>query len=124
MKVVITGGAGFIGFRLVKRLLEVGELTGPDGNKQAIDAITLFDVGEPLDQPQKEGVTIKAVTGDISNGATVRDLIDRDDISVFHLASVVSGGGEKDFDLAMRVNLDVYKFGTHQHSKLQQEQHQ
>ena len=106
MKVVITGGAGFIGFRLAKRLLEVGELTGPDGNKQAIDAITLFDVGEPLQQPQKEGVTIKVVTGDISDGATVRNLIDCDDISVFHLASVVSGGGEKDFDLAMRVNLD------------------
>ena len=106
MKVVITGGAGFLGFRLAKRLLEVGELTGPDGNKHAIDAITLFDVGKPLEKLQKEGVTIKAVTGDISDSATVNNLIDRDDISVFHLASIVSGGGEKDFDLAMRVNLD------------------
>ena len=46
------------------------------------------------------------VEGDISDRATVEGLIDRDDISVFHLASVVSGGGEKDFDLAIRVNLD------------------
>src|SRR3546814_10693804 len=34
-----------------------------------------------------------------------RALIDRDGVSVFHLASVVSGGGERDFDLALRVNL-------------------
>lgn len=106
MKVVITGGAGFIGFRLAKRLLELKELTGPNGNKQVIDAITLFDVGEPPEQLQKEGVTITTVTGDISDGPTVRKLIDRDDISVFHLASVVSGEGEKNFNLALQVNLD------------------
>ncbi|MGI9371808.1 MAG: NAD-dependent epimerase/dehydratase family protein, partial [Hyphomicrobiales bacterium] len=49
---------------------------------------------------------VTIVDGDISDGATVATLVDRDDISIFHLASVVSGGGEKDFDLAMRVNLD------------------
>ena len=58
MKVVITGGAGFLGFRLAKRLLEIGELTGPDGNKHAIDTITLFDVGKPLEKLQKEGGTL------------------------------------------------------------------
>ena len=36
----------------------------------------------------------------------MKKLFDRPDLSVFHLASVVSGGGELDFDLAMRVNLD------------------
>jgi nucleoside-diphosphate-sugar epimerase len=48
---------------------------------------------------------VKLQAGDISDAAVVRGLVDRDDVSVFHLASVVSGGGEKDFDLAMRVNL-------------------
>ena len=52
------------------------------------------------------GSSVKTETGDISDRDRVFGLIDRDDISVFHLASVVSGGGEKDFDLAMRVNLD------------------
>jgi nucleoside-diphosphate-sugar epimerase len=46
------------------------------------------------------------VSGEIADRDTVFDLVDRDDISVFHLASVVSGGGELDFDLAMSVNLD------------------
>ncbi len=106
MKVVITGGAGFIGFRLAKRLIEIGELTAPDGTKTAIDEILLFDVGEPVEPLVTEGVTVRAVAGDISDRATVMGLFDRDDISAFHLASVVSGGGEQDFDLAMRVNLE------------------
>ena len=49
---------------------------------------------------------VALVAGDIADAATVSGLIDGDDVSVFHLASVVSGGGEKDFDLALRVNLD------------------
>jgi len=106
MKVVITGGAGFIGLRLANRLLEAGELTGPSGAPEPIDALTLFDVGPPAAIPSAAGVAVEVVTGDIADHDTVFDLIDRDDIAVFHLASVVSGGAERDFDLAMRTNLD------------------
>lgn len=106
MKVVITGGAGFIGLRLANRLIELGELTGPSGAPEPIDALTLFDVGPPAAIPSAAGVAVEVVTGDIADHDTVFDLIDRDDIAVFHLASVVSGGAERDFDLAMRTNLD------------------
>ncbi len=106
MKVVITGGAGFIGLRLANRLIELGELTGPSGAPEPIDALTLFDVGPPAAIPSAAGVAVEVVTGDIADRDTVFDLIDRDDIAVFHLASVVSGGAERDFDLAMRTNLD------------------
>ena len=106
MKVVITGGAGFLGLRLAKNLSQIGELTGPKNTRRSIDTITLFDLDKPSEPVRKEGMMIEAVTGDISDHRTVNDLIDRDDISVFHLASVVSAGGEQDFDLAMRVNLD------------------
>lgn len=106
MKVVITGGCGFIGQRLTRRLLELGRLTGPSGEAEAIEEIRLFDAvdlpARPADFDGRVGVT----TGDIADRDLVFSLIDRDDIAVFHLASVVSGGGEKDFDLAMRVNLD------------------
>ena len=106
MKVVITGGAGFLGLRLAKNLSQIGKLTGPKNTRRSIDTITLFDLDKPSEPLRKEGMRIEAVTGDISDHRTVNDLIDRDDISVFHLASVVSAGGEQDFDLAMRVNLD------------------
>lgn len=105
MKVVITGGAGFIGQRLAQALLQRGRLTGPDGAESEIDTLLLFDQAVPGARPAWADARVALQEGDIADAATVRALIDRDDISVFHLASVVSGGGEKDFDLAMRVNL-------------------
>ena len=105
MKVVITGGAGFIGLRLGAALLQRGSLTAPNGTQEAIDSLLLFDVNAPAVRPDWADDRVVFQTGDISDAATVSALIDRDDISVFHLASVVSGGGERDFDLAMRVNL-------------------
>jgi nucleoside-diphosphate-sugar epimerase len=106
MKVVITGGTGFIGLRLARRLLEAGRLTGPSGAPEEIDELLLFDRTVPEARPS--GLDERAVlsAGDIADRETVLGLIDRDDIAVFHLASVLSGGGEKDFDLAMRTNLD------------------
>ncbi len=105
MKVVITGGTGFIGRMLARAILERGTLTGPSGAQEEVDAITLFDAVEPTVPLEGLDERAKIVIGDISDRDLVTALIDRDDISVFHLASVVSGGGEKDFDLAIRVNL-------------------
>ncbi len=110
MKVVITGGAGFLGLRLATRLLELGKLKGPDGQLHHIDELVLFDLHEPTEVPAQKGIKVNCVCGQVSNRETVQALIDRDDISVFHLASVVSGEGEKNFDLAMRVNLDGARY--------------
>ena len=106
MKILITGGGGFLGVRLAQALIGRGELTAPDATSQSIDEVMLFDQSIPETTPAGLDGRVSWVAGDISDGDTVRGLVDRPDISVFHLASVVSGGGEKDFDLAMRVNLD------------------
>jgi nucleoside-diphosphate-sugar epimerase len=106
VKVVITGGTGFLGLRLARTLLARGELAGSNGARAAIDAMVLFDQAAPDKRPDGLDERVSFVAGDISDRDTVFSLVDRDDVSVFHLASVVSGGGEKDFDLAMRVNLD------------------
>ncbi len=105
MKVVITGGTGFIGRMLARAILKRGALTGPGGGQEEIDAITLFDAFAPPAPIEGLDDRVNIVVGDISDTDRVASLVDRDDISVFHLASVVSGGGEKDFDLAIRVNL-------------------
>ena len=105
MKVVITGGTGFIGRMLARSILARGSLTGPSGAQEEVDAITLFDAVEPPVPLTGLDARAKVVIGDIADKDLVFGLLDRDDVSVFHLASVVSGGGEKDFDLAIRVNL-------------------
>jgi nucleoside-diphosphate-sugar epimerase len=105
MKVVITGGAGFVGFLLGRRLAALGRITGPKGKAEEIDEIVLFDMAVPDKRPADLDQRIKLQAGEISDPQAVRRLIDRKDISVFHLASVLSGGGEQDFDMAMRVNL-------------------
>jgi nucleoside-diphosphate-sugar epimerase len=106
MKIIITGGAGFIGLQLACRLTALGALTGTSGRSEKIDEILLFDMVVPERRPDGLDERAKFVAGEISDQATVKRLFDRRDLSVFHLASVVSGGGEQDFDLAMRVNLD------------------
>jgi nucleoside-diphosphate-sugar epimerase len=105
MKVVITGGTGFIGRRLAQRLLQRNAIAGPDGRETPIDELVLFDVAAPA-MPIAEDRRLKVVTGDIADAETVRRLIDRPTGTVFHLAAIVSGEAEANTDLGYRVNLD------------------
>jgi nucleoside-diphosphate-sugar epimerase len=105
MKVVITGGAGFIGRRLGERLLARGALAGPDGRDAAIDEIVLFDMTAPA-PPLAADKRLRIVTGDIADAAAIRRLIDAPTTTVFHLAAVVSAEAEANTDIGYRVNLD------------------
>ena len=106
MKVVVTGGCGFLGTRLARKLLERGELTGPDGVATPIDEIALADVQVPAERPSWADQRVSFWSGDVADPAWTESLVDRDDISVFHLASIVSSHAETDLDLALRVNID------------------
>lgn len=108
MKIVITGGAGFIGLMLARRLLGETEVYGPDGRATGIDEIELFDQAIPTERPAGLDARVRFTAGEISDKDALRRLMNRADIGVYHLASVVSGGGERDFDLAMRVNLTAH----------------
>ncbi len=103
MKIVITGGTGFIGRRLALKLLEKNDLDFGRG-QGALDSLVAFDVGEP-DPPFPDDPRLETVTGDVTDPDQLRALITPDTDAVFHLAAVVSAGAEADFDLGMRVNL-------------------
>jgi len=104
MKVVVTGGAGFLGQMLIRALCERGQLTRSDGAQYRIEQIV------SIDQAQSGRLFIDDrvgyVVGDIANAPFLSHVLARDTDSVFHLAAVVSGQAESDFDLGMRVNLD------------------
>ncbi|HEX6978985.1 MAG TPA: D-erythronate dehydrogenase [Alphaproteobacteria bacterium] len=104
MQVVITGGAGMLGKKLAKKLLERGTLAGPDGTPTKIERLILLDVAEAPDIPKDPRVSF--VAGEVSDTSLMRRLIAGDTGSVFHFAAVVSAGAEADFDLGYRVNLD------------------
>jgi nucleoside-diphosphate-sugar epimerase len=103
MKVVVTGGGGFLGLRLARTLLARGKLTAA-GSEREISKIVLLDGAYPPQMPKDS--RLEVVTGDISDAATVARVVTPDTGSVFHLAAVVSGAAEADFDLGMRVNLE------------------
>jgi nucleoside-diphosphate-sugar epimerase len=103
MHVLITGGAGFLGKALTARLLQRGQLSAATGRDEPIDEITLTDMvrAEGLDDRR-----ITQVVGDIADRTLLERVITPQTTAIFHLAAVVSGQAEADFDLGMRVNLD------------------
>lgn len=106
MKVVITGGTGFLGLRLARKILERGSLTGASGGQETVDEMVLFDAVTPAERPEGLDDRVTIESGDVSDAATIAKLVNGPSLSVFHLASVVSAGAEQDFDLAMKVNVD------------------
>jgi nucleoside-diphosphate-sugar epimerase len=99
MRVLITGGAGFIGRKLALRLLERGQLQG-----RGLEALTLFDLFPAENLP--DDPRIGAVAGDITRPGVLLDLLRPGYDAVYHLAAVVSGAAEADIDLGYAVNLD------------------
>jgi D-erythronate 2-dehydrogenase len=100
MHVLITGAAGMIGRKLVARLADAKALNG-----EPIEKLTLIDVVAPQ-KPEKFTSKVETSAADISDPVAARAAVaGRPDV-IFHLAGVVSGEAELDFEKGVRVNLD------------------
>ena len=100
MHVLITGAAGMIGRKLSARLVKDGQLNG-----QKIDRLTLIDVVAP-EKPTGFGGAAELSASDLSSPGAAAKAIAGKPYVIFHLAGVVSGEAETDFDKGYRVNLD------------------
>jgi D-erythronate 2-dehydrogenase len=119
MHILITGAAGMIGRKLTEQLVKDG---GVDG--RAISKMTLIDVVTPVPPAGFSGASVAA--SDLSAAGAADLAVSEAPDVIFHLAAIVSGEAELDFDKGYRVNLDgtralidaVRKRGSDYHPKL------
>ncbi|UZF90439.1 D-erythronate dehydrogenase [Bosea sp. NBC_00550] len=100
MHVLITGAAGMVGSRLAERLAREGRCAG-----KAISTLTLTDVvAASLPAELADRATIRVE--DATDAAVARELAALRPDLIFHLAAIISGEAERDFDKGYRINLD------------------
>jgi nucleoside-diphosphate-sugar epimerase len=100
LHILVLGAAGMVGRKLTERLLRDGRL-----GKHDITRMTLQDVVAPA-KPEKAGFPVDTVPGDFAVAGVAEKLVaGRPDV-IFHLAAIVSGEAEHDFDKGYRINLD------------------
>ncbi len=100
MKILILGAAGMIGRKLALRLAIDGSL-----GAEPISALTLQDIILP-EIPAVASFPMETAVSDLSVQGTAERLISGRPDVIFHLAAVVSGEAEADFEKGYRVNLD------------------
>ncbi len=104
MHILIIGGAGMVGAKLTQRLVAEGQLGG-----KTISALTLQDVVVPS-SPANAGFPVVTLQGDLSTSGEAERLIASKPDVIFHLAAIVSGEAEADFDKGYRINLDGTRY--------------
>lgn len=115
MHVMIIGATGMVGAKLTNRLVKDGHLGG-----KTIEKTTLVDIVAPT-KPADAPFAVDTLAADLSGAGVAASLVATRPDVIFHLAAIVSGEAEADFEKGYRVNLDgtrhlfdaVYTFQNH-----------
>ena len=100
MHILVIGAAGMVGRKLIDRLVHDGRL-GPD----AIKCLTSFDVVKAA-APAGAPFECRVFAGDLATPGQAERLVAKRPDVIFHLAAIVSGEAEADFEKGYRINLD------------------
>jgi nucleoside-diphosphate-sugar epimerase len=104
LHILVLGAAGMVGRKLVDRLLKDGKL-----GKRDISRMTLQDVVAPK-KPENASIPIEIVTSDFAEQVATAKLVASKPDVIFHLAAIVSGEAEAEFDKGYRINLDGTRY--------------
>ena len=103
-RVLIIGAAGMIGAKLTKRLIGEGAVAG-----KPVTDLTLVDIVAPA-APEGTAIKVETKAVDLSAPGVADAVVASRPDFIFHLAAIVSGEAEADFDKGYRVNLDGTRF--------------
>jgi nucleoside-diphosphate-sugar epimerase len=98
--ILVIGAAGMVGRKLVQALVKVGEVGG-----RPIERFTLVDV-VAADAPAGFAGAVESIAADVSTDGVAANLVAKRPDLVFHLAAIVSGEAEANFEKGYRINLD------------------
>lgn len=97
MRVLILGGGGFIGYRLAQELIQNGGLAQGE-----LTHLTVVDIAFPENALQD--ARLEYLKADFSDETIISDMLQQQPEVIFHLAAIVSGEAEKNFELGMNIN--------------------
>ncbi|MHA1555150.1 MAG: D-erythronate dehydrogenase [Alphaproteobacteria bacterium] len=104
MKILIIGAAGMVGAKLIARLVQDGQIAG-----RTIERLLLADVVTP-EAVAGAGFPVDTHAVDIGESRTAEALIAEQPDVIFHLAAIVSGEAEADFEKGYRINFDGTRY--------------
>jgi nucleoside-diphosphate-sugar epimerase len=104
MKILVIGGGGMVGVKLIDRLARDGRL-----GSQQITSLIRHDVVLPP-PPPAAAFPVETLLGDLSTPGEAEKLVAMKPDVIFHLAAIVSGEAEADFEKGYRINLDGTRY--------------